>query len=193
MFPQDGPPIARRCAVSEPASGDPPGPAQLPPTLPGELAPVPQAPEDRAADHAAGMPPVPGYAILGSLGGGGMGIVYKARHRALDRDVALKMIKAGDYAGEEQLRRLRSEGQALARLNHPNVVQVYDVGEYEGRPFLALEFVAGGSLAQKAGGKPLPPEEGARVVEVIARAVQAAHGVGVIHRDLKPANVLLTA
>jgi WD40 repeat protein len=136
---------------------------------------------------------VAGYEILAEQGRGGMGVVYQARHLKLNRLVALKMILAGGYAGPEQLARFRAEAETLARLRHPNVVQIYEVGEVDGKPYLALEFLEGGSLNQKLQGTPLPPWEAARLVEVLAGAVQAAHQGQIVHRDLKPANVLLTA
>ncbi len=136
---------------------------------------------------------VPGYEVLGELGRGGMGVVYRARQIALNRLVALKMILSGAHAGAEDLERFRAEAEAVARLQHPNIVQVHEVGEHEGRPFFALEFCPGGSLDKKLAGTPLPPEEAARMVELLARAVHAAHQHKVVHRDLKPANVLLAA
>jgi WD40 repeat protein/tRNA A-37 threonylcarbamoyl transferase component Bud32 len=136
---------------------------------------------------------MPGYEILGELGRGGMGVVYKAKHSKLGRIVALKMILAGGHAGEADLARFRTEAESLARLQHPNIVQVYEVGDHEGKPFFSLEFCAGGALDKKLGGTPLPPKEAARLVETLARAMHAAHQANVIHRDLKPANVLLLA
>jgi hypothetical protein len=144
------------------------------------------------AERAPGSVVVPGYEILGELGRGGMGIVYKARHLALKRTVALKMILAGAYAGPRDLARFRVEAEAVARLQHPNIVQVYEVGEASGHPYCALEFVEGGNLAGKIAGKPLSALESARLVEVLARAVQLAHSRNVVHRDLKPSNILLT-
>jgi eukaryotic-like serine/threonine-protein kinase len=136
-------------------------------------------------------PVVPGYEILGELGRGGMGIVYEARQIGLDRTVALKMIRSGLQAGPKDLERFRAEAAALARLQHPNIVQIYDVGESAGRPYFVLEYVAGGSLAQQIQGKPQSPRFAAEFVETLARAIHAAHGNGVIHRDLKPGNILL--
>jgi serine/threonine protein kinase len=133
---------------------------------------------------------LPGYEILGEVGRGGMGVVYKARHRSLNRLVALKMILAGAHAGPEQLARFQEEGRAVARLQHPNIVQVYEVGTQHGLPFLALEYCPGGSLEDRLAGNPLPPEESAELIETLARAMQYAHERGVVHRDLKPANVL---
>jgi serine/threonine protein kinase len=136
---------------------------------------------------------VPGYEILGELARGGMAVVYKARQLGLKRLVALKMILAGRHAGLVQAARFRSEAEAVARLQHPNIVQIHEVGEHEGLPYLCLEFVDGGSLDRRLGGTPLPPRQAAQLVETLARAVQAAHEHGIIHRDLKPANVLLAS
>src|SRR5262249_34954298 len=134
---------------------------------------------------------VPGYEVLGELGRGGMGVVYKARHLKLNRVVALKMILAGAHAGPAELARFKNEATAVPRLTHPNARQIYQVGEHDGRPFLALEFCPGGSLADRLAGTPLPPRQAALLVEDLARAIHAAHQAGVVHRDLKPANVLL--
>jgi WD40 repeat protein len=136
-------------------------------------------------------PSPPGYAILGELGRGGMGVVYRARHQALSRVVALKVIRAGVHAGADDRARFRREAEAAARLRHPNVVQVYEVGEHQGAPYLALEFCPGGSLADALGGVPLPAAVAARMTETLALAVEAAHRERIVHRDLKPANVLL--
>jgi WD40 repeat protein len=136
---------------------------------------------------------IPGYEVLGELGRGGMGVVYKARQIGLDRVVALKMILAGGHAGEEELRRFQTEAEAVARLNHPNIVAIHEVGRSQGKPFLSLEFCPGGSLDRRLNGTPQSPPEAARLVATLAQAMQAAHEQNVIHRDLKPANVLLTA
>ncbi len=138
-----------------------------------------------------GMPEIPGYEMLGELARGGMGIVYKARQQDLNRIVALKVIRAGANAGEAERARFRTEARAVAGLQHPYVVQIYEVGEHEGLLFLCLEYCSGGSLADNLGSGPLPPEQAARLMEQIAQAVHAAHQRGIIHRDLKPANVLL--
>ncbi len=152
------------------------------------------APTEPSASTPAAPPiTVPGYEVLGELGRGGMGVVYKARHTSLKRLVALKMILAGPHAGAAELGRFRTEVEAVARLQHPNVVQIYEVGEHEGRPFFSLEFVDGGTLADRLDGRPQPPEASARLIETLARAVHCAHEHGIVHRDLKPANVLLTA
>jgi eukaryotic-like serine/threonine-protein kinase len=144
-----------------------------------------------AAAGGRELPVVPGYEIVQEVGRGGMGIVYQARQLGLARTVALKMVSTGLTAGPKDLTRFRAETAALARLQHPNIVQIYDVGEAAGRPYFAFEFVAGGSLAQQLRGKPQPVRPAAQLVETLARAVHAAHANGVIHRDLKPANVLL--
>src|SRR2546421_12007988 len=103
------------------------------------------------------------------------------------------MVLAGEHAGSEELARFRTEAEAVARLQHPNIVQIYEVGEQDGRPYCSLEFVDGGSLAQKLQGTPLPARQAAELVETLARAMHAAHQRGIVHRDLKPANVLLTS
>ncbi|MEQ1829349.1 MAG: serine/threonine-protein kinase [Pirellula sp.] len=144
---------------------------------------------DRASNTP--FPDVPGYEILSELGRGGNGVVYKARHIQLNRFVALKMLLAGHFASPNLLRRFLVEAEATARLQHPNIVQIYEVGQIEGRPFLALEFVNGGTLSQSVNGRPLPPREAVSIVKQLARAVHFAHEQGVVHRDLKPGNVLI--
>jgi predicted Ser/Thr protein kinase len=147
-------------------------------------------PADGEAE-AADWPHVPGYRIMGELGRGGMGVVYQAWQESLDRPVALKVILAGAHASSEERRRFRAEAETAARLQHPNIVQVYDVGEHQGRPFFSMELIDGTSLAEQGAGRPLPPREAAALVETVARAADHAHQHGVVHRDLKPANVLL--
>jgi serine/threonine-protein kinase len=138
------------------------------------------------------LPQVPGYEVEGVLGRGGMGVVFRARHLSLDRVVALKMALAGAYAGPAERERFRREAEAVARLRHPNVVHVYDVGEADGRPYFTMEFVEGGSLAQQLAGTPQPARQAAALLAALAAGVQAAHAAGIVHRDLKPGNVLLT-
>jgi serine/threonine-protein kinase len=149
----------------------------------------------QAADNsgAVPLPVVPGYEVEAELGHGGMGIVYRARHVRLNRLVALKMVLADGHAGPRERARFRQEAEAVAALRHPNIVQVHDVGDVAGRPYFTMEYVEGGSLAQKLAGTPLPGREAAAVVATLAGAVEAAHRGGIVHRDLKPANVLLTA
>jgi serine/threonine protein kinase len=137
-------------------------------------------------------PAVPGYKILGELGRGSMGVVYKARQTKLNRLVALKMILAGNLAGTEQRVRFLAEAEAIAALKHPGIVGIYDFGTCAGLPYFSLEFCEGGSLADRLAGKPLPIREAAGIVEQVARAIQAAHQRGIVHRDLKPGNILLT-
>jgi WD40 repeat protein len=136
---------------------------------------------------------VPGYEIVSELGRGGMGVVYKARHLALNRLVALKMILSGAHAGADELARFRNEAEAVARVQHPNLVQIYEVGEHEGRPYFALEYVDGQALDFRLRAGQLEPNEAARLLEILARAVHAVHQHGLVHRDLKPANILMTS
>jgi tetratricopeptide (TPR) repeat protein len=136
---------------------------------------------------------VPGYEILEELGKGGMGVVYKARHEQLGNLVALKMILAGTYANDQDVARFLAEAEAVAHLQHPNIVRLLEFGRHEGLPYFTLEFMAGGSLSDKLQKEPLLPTEAARVVEQLARGMAHAHQAGIIHRDLKPANVLLAA
>jgi WD40 repeat protein len=178
----------------DPSNGVPPDPppagppSQDPPSVSQTLADPPPAAFDEP-----GLPDVPGYEILGVLGKGGMGVVYRARQQGLGRVVALKMILHADHAGAGQRQRFRTEAEAIARLQHPHIVQVFEVGEHKGTPYFSLEFCAGGSLADRLRATPLPPREAAALLETLARAMQTAHAAGVVHRDLKPANVLLAA
>jgi hypothetical protein len=142
----------------------------------------------RAAQHAT-LPP--GYELLGRLGQGGMGVVYKARQTGPDRVVALKMILSGAHAGENERARFRKEAEAITRMRHDNIVQVFEVGEFEGRPFFSLEFCDGGGLDGLLKERPMSPTAAAELVQQLARGIHHAHQVGIVHRDLKPANVLL--
>jgi WD40 repeat protein/tetratricopeptide (TPR) repeat protein/tRNA A-37 threonylcarbamoyl transferase component Bud32 len=139
-----------------------------------------------------GLTAVAGYEVLGELGRGGTGVVYKARQARPARVVALKLLLGASGAGAERQARLLAEADALARLQHPHIVQVFEVGRHQGTPFVVLEYMAGGSLAQRLGGAPQPAREAARLAECLTRAVEHAHAQRVVHRDLKPANVLLT-
>jgi serine/threonine protein kinase/tetratricopeptide (TPR) repeat protein len=161
-----------------------------PPPPPGQ---TPAGRPSVASATAPDVPRVPGYEILGELGRGGMGVVYKALQVKLKRLVALKMILAGEHAGAHQVARFRTEAQAVARLQHPNIVQIYEIGEERGLAYLALEFVDGGSLSGKLARKPLPTGDAAGLLEILARTVHFAHQQGIVHRDLKPANVLLAS
>ena len=138
------------------------------------------------------VPAVSGYEIFGELGRGGMGVVYKARQLRLNRIVALKMILAGDHASPESTLRFMAEAESIARLHHPHIVQIFAYGDCGGRPYIEMEYVAGGSLSDRLGGTPLPLHDAARLVETLARAIHEAHRMGIVHRDLKPANILLS-
>ena len=144
-------------------------------------------------DAVGARPRIAGYEILELLGSGGMGIVYKARQERLDRLVALKMVRAGAGARPEDLVRFETEAKAVAAIDHNNIIKIFDIGEEDGLPYFSLEYLPGGSLANKIGGKPQPVDEAARIVEVLANAMHVAHQHKVIHRDLKPGNILLAA
>ncbi len=153
-----------------------------------------RGPADGLASPTNGRsgPPAPaGYDVLELVGEGGMGVVFKARHLALGRLVALKQIRPEILAGRDGLARFRREAEAAARLRHPNIVPIYDVGRLDGVPYYAMEYVEGGTLAARLAAGPLDADAAARLVETLARAVEHAHGAGVVHRDLKPGNVLL--
>jgi serine/threonine protein kinase len=178
---------------SQPAPlADSAAPYADPPLPPGEL------PEVRAlgvllsggAQPLSGLPAPASYEILEEVGRGGMGVVYKARQLGLNRIVALKMILAGAQVSPEHLARFRAEAEAAARLRHPNIVQVYEIGDWNGLPFFSLEYMDGGTLRDRLRQGPLPPDEATQLVESLAHAVQAAHDQGIIHRDLKPENIL---
>jgi serine/threonine protein kinase/Flp pilus assembly protein TadD len=139
------------------------------------------------------LPQIPGYEVIAELGRGGMGVVYQARHCFLKRLVALKMILAGPHANPRTRARFRTGAEAVARLQHPNIVQIHDVGECDDIPFLSLEYVDGGSLQHQVKVRPQSEQEAARLVETLSRAVHYLHLRGIVHRDLKPNNVLLTA
>jgi serine/threonine protein kinase len=179
---------ARTAAVQLPSSA--PVAAHGPPTTLQETQPLHDA--TTAEGGPGALVQVPGFEIVGELGRGGMGVVFKARQLSLGRVVALKMILHAEYAGPEERARFQIEAQAVARLQHPHVVAIHDVGEHGRLPYMAMEFCAGGSLADKLTRGPVPAAETAQLVGQLARAVAAAHRAGVIHRDLKPANVLLT-
>src|SRR3954463_2191896 len=146
-----------------------------------------------AALPTAELPRIPGYEVLEELGRGGMGVVYRAWHLRLDRPVALKMLLVGPFARPKERERFLREAQALAALEHPNIVQVYEFGDLDGLPYFTMEYVRGGNLARKLAGMPQPPRQAAALLATLAEAVQAAHRCGIVHRDLKPANVLFTA
>lgn len=139
------------------------------------------------------LPQFPGYSLERELGRGGMGIVYEALQIDLKRPVALKVMRAGNHAAEDEIARFHTEAETVARLQHPNIVEIYEIGSADGNPYLTLEFVDGGTLADTIASRPQPPRDAADRVRQLAAAAECAHQSGVIHRDLKPSNVLLTA
>jgi WD40 repeat protein/serine/threonine protein kinase len=131
------------------------------------------------------------YELLGELGHGGMGVVYRARQTKLNRIVALKLLLLGGFSSDRSVRRFQREAQAAAALHHPNIVSVHDVGEVEGQPYLTMEYVEGPNLASILRDGPLPAGRAAEYCRNIAEAIDAAHQVGIVHRDLKPSNILV--
>jgi len=173
-------------------------PPEDPTTKRDALAPTPLGPTSRPGRMALPMggmtlPRIPGYEVEAVLGRGGMGIVFRARHLRLNRLVALKMLLGSAYAGPEDRARFQREAEAGAGLRHPHIVAVHDVGEHDGRPYFTMEYVEGGSLAERLAGTPQPARQAAALLAALAEAVQVAHQGGIVHRDLKPANILLTA
>jgi serine/threonine protein kinase len=156
------------------------------PTPDGDPRPPAKPARRRGLDH------LPGYEILGELGRGGMGVVYRARHLKLNRIVAVKLMLNADHAGTTARERFDAEARAVAQLQHPNIVQVFEVGEVDGMPFFSLEFVAGGTLAERVARNLLPAKETAGLMVTLARAMHYAHEHGIIHRDLKPGNILIS-
>src|SRR5262249_8469391 len=184
-----------RCPVCGDEPADPQISSTLSSILPvsdkdGDDDPFPTLPQQEPGAEPP-RPTVPGYEIDRELGRGGMGVVYLARQIKLNRPVALKMILAGAHASAQDRDRFRIEAQAAAQLQHPNIVQIYEIGEADGHPYLALEYVAGSGLDEHLTGIPWPPREAAELIEPLARAIHHAHEKGIIHRDLKPANILL--
>jgi len=157
---------------------------------------VDPSPSDTEPDAGMELPKerstIPSYDVLEVIGGGGMGVVYKARQRGLNRLVALKMIRRGERPRPDHLARIRIEAKAVARLRHPNIVQIYEIGEIDDLPFLSLELLEGGTLDDRLAGNPQPGSTAAELMATLARAIQTAHDAGIVHRDLKPSNVLFT-
>ena len=166
---------------------------ETPPTQGGSSATLFDRRQVEVSTGAEALPTIPGYEVLEVLGSGGMGVVYRALQTRLHRPVAVKMVHAGARASPAVLARFQVEAQAAARLQHPHIVQIYEVGQHAGFPFLVLELVEGPSLARSLAGTPLPTRQAVELVETLARAIDAAHGQGVVHRDLTPSNILLTA
>jgi tetratricopeptide (TPR) repeat protein/tRNA A-37 threonylcarbamoyl transferase component Bud32 len=162
------------------------------PVVPPTVAPLTPSTELARKVGTVEVPGVLGYEILGELGRGGMGVVYKAQQTKLRRLVALKMILAGGHASQRTLARFQAEARAVARLQHPNIVQIYEVGDTAGLPYFSLEFVDGGTLAEKLYREEMATATAAQLIEALARAMHFAHEHGIVHRDLKPGNILLT-
>jgi len=163
------------------------GPQALPPLVPasGSISSI------LLTGARQALPTIPGYEILGVLGRGGGGIVYQARQHGLNRLVAIKMILTGNHAWYEERARFFHEAEAVAALQHPNIVQVFEIGEHAGHPYFSLEYVDGGTLGQKLQGQPQSANFAAEMCETLARAMHAVHAINIIHRDLKPSNILL--
>jgi serine/threonine-protein kinase len=190
--PVCGAPAVHQSATAAGPAVDMAGPQT---TLLGDPPTVLAAPPPAGVSGLGGeawTPTLPGYEVLELLGRGGMGVVYKARQVGLKRLVALKILPRGAAADPASLARFRREAEAAAQLQHPHIVQIFEVGAHEGLPYLALEFVGGGTLTRKISRELLPPREAARLTEVLARALHYAHEHGILHRDLKPSNILLT-
>ncbi len=162
----------------------------------GELFPNSTAPGRSMSGDASALshrlPKIAGYDVEGILGSGGMGVVYRARHQKLNRVVALKMLRSGQFATESELNRFARESQSIAELHCPHIVQVHDVGDVDGRPFFTMELVDGGSLAEQLQGVPQTASRAAETIKTVAEAIHSAHRKGIIHRDLKPANILIS-
>ncbi|HTL56275.1 MAG TPA: protein kinase [Candidatus Limnocylindrales bacterium] len=154
---------------------------------------LPSPSEEIQIDGDSSLGRVSRYELLEEIAHGGMGIVYRARDTALNRVVALKLMLAGQFAGAREVKRFRAEAEAAARLDHPNIVPIYEVGEQDGRPFFSMKFMDGGTLTERlsTGGSPIDLRQAAVLLAKIARAVHHAHQRAVLHRDLKPGNILL--
>ena len=162
-----------------------------PPISAGDNSSAPSCATSGLSSIATALRTFGDYDLLEEIARGGMGIVYKARQRSLNRTVAVKMILSGAFSTKEYIQRFRSEAAAAAMLQHPNIVAIHEIGMTEGQHFFSMDYVSGPSLAELARGEPLPPRQAARYVQIIAEAIHYAHQQGVLHRDLKPSNVLI--
>ncbi|MFO0880337.1 MAG: serine/threonine-protein kinase [Gemmataceae bacterium] len=178
-FPSQAEALARRWAFLELMSQDD---QLVGTTLPGSTAP----PEARRRLPMR----LPGFILEEEIGRGGMGVVFRGRQEILGRPIAVKLIRSGPLAGSEEVTRFRTEAQALSRLNHPRILTVHSLGEWQGCHYLVMDYIPGGSLADRLKGGPLPIREAVELVRDLARAMQCVHDVKVVHRDLKPANIL---
>jgi eukaryotic-like serine/threonine-protein kinase len=154
---------------------------------------IPSLPEDADSSTPGSVRSFGDYELLEEIGRGGMGIVYKARQRSLDRIVAVKLILAGQFAGRQSVQRFRGEAAAAGVLRHPNIVAIHEIGMHDNQHFFSMDYVEGQNLARLVGNRPLPAHQAARYVKLIAEAIQYAHEQGILHRDLKPSNVLVEA
>ena len=159
--------------------------ASAPSTLPWPLS------DSSRGQVTAGMADFGPYELIEEVGRGGMGVVYKARQKGLDRIVAVKMILSNHLASSDQVERFYTEARAAARLQDPRIVGIHDVGQIDGQHYFAMEYVSGPSLAQLLTQGPIEPDQAARFVMIVARAIGRLHRLGVVHRDLKPSNILL--
>src|SRR5262245_11281144 len=183
--------VVGRCLVDEPLSAHrtpEESPADTPAKRTRNTAAIPT---DLTPGESRDYPEIPGYEILGICGHGAMGVVYRARQLGANRLVALKMIRAVEHASPTDRLRFQIETEAVARLQHPHIVQLHEVGEVRGQPFFSLEFCDGGTLTEQLQQQRPSPREAAELIETLARAMHYAHLRGVVHRDLKPGNVLL--
>ena len=157
-----------------------------------DLAPSDDPPgDDRSFEPGTQIRYFGDYEIRGELGSGAMGVVYKARQISLNRLVALKMIRAGALAGEAELRRFQNEAESVARLDHPHIVPIYEVGEHDGKRYFSMKLIGGPCLSRVLSSYTANPKSAAKLMVTIAEAVHHAHQRGILHRDLKPSNILL--